>query len=92
MALGVQEGTPMTENSILLAPGDLLFLYTDGVTEAFSPSMQAFGEEGLTQTLLRFSGAFSAAPSVQAVDEAVQTFIAGQPLADDVTLLAVCRL
>ncbi len=50
-ALGIIEKYLMEERSILLAPDDLLLLYTDGLTEAFSPEDEIFGEERLLEIL-----------------------------------------
>ncbi len=81
-----------------LAPGDALFLYTDGVTEAMDSAGTLFGETRLEETL-------RAAPSGEPeslcrfVRAAVTAFAAGAPAADDLTVLAVrylgppeCRL
>jgi serine phosphatase RsbU (regulator of sigma subunit)/PAS domain-containing protein len=69
-----------------LAEGDLLFFYTDGVTEARSAE-QAFFEEDLADSLASDPGR-SAAETVRAVQELVTAFSRGE-LRDDVTILAV---
>ncbi len=51
MALGVYEGSPIEERSIQLQRGDTLVLYTDGVTEAFSPEWMIYGAERLWNTV-----------------------------------------
>ena len=51
IALGVIEHAEMTERSITLLPGQTLVLYTDGVTESFSPAGEMYGEERLLQML-----------------------------------------
>ena len=71
-----------------LSPGDALFLYTDGVTEAMDPKAKLFGEKRLIDTL-------SVAPSgdpeslCRLVRASVAAFAAGAPAADDLTVLAV---
>ncbi len=50
-ALGIIEDLAMEERTIALAPDDFLLLYTDGITEAFSPGEEAYGEERLQQAL-----------------------------------------
>jgi len=71
-----------------LNPGDLLFLYTDGVTEAFNTAEQMYGEDRLENFLLAHHG--------QPIQEVVKgsvcdvmAFSAGVPQSDDITLLAI---
>ncbi|HXT89467.1 MAG TPA: SpoIIE family protein phosphatase, partial [Trebonia sp.] len=69
-----------------LDEGDLLFFYTDGVTEARSADLEFF-EDRLVDELAAVAGG-SAAEMVRAVQELVTTFSRGE-LRDDVTILAV---
>jgi serine phosphatase RsbU (regulator of sigma subunit) len=69
-----------------LDEGDLLFFYTDGVTEARSAELEFF-EDRLIDELTAVAGR-SAAETVRAVQELVTTFSRGE-LRDDVTILAV---
>jgi sigma-B regulation protein RsbU (phosphoserine phosphatase) len=72
--------------SVSVQPGDLLCLYTDGVTEAESPTGEHFGEERLAQALCDTAG--RPAREVQAaVLERVQAWRAGREAGDDVTLV-----
>jgi sigma-B regulation protein RsbU (phosphoserine phosphatase) len=73
-----------------LDPGDTLFLYTDGVSEARSPSDEEFGEKRLMQLLAR---RHTLAPQelIRCCWEDLAAFRAGVPLADDVTMLAIRR-
>ena len=90
MALGVMTNTPMHDDTVTIQPGDCLVLYTDGVTETFSPSEESFGEKRLQEVLAR---ATSCSPDrvLASVDEALKTFRAGQPMSDDITLIAIYR-
>jgi serine phosphatase RsbU (regulator of sigma subunit)/putative methionine-R-sulfoxide reductase with GAF domain/anti-sigma regulatory factor (Ser/Thr protein kinase) len=90
MALGVELGCEMAEASIDLAPGDVLLFYTDGITEAFSPTDEIFGEDRL-HTVLNYLTPASAAEVLDAVDTAVVNFIADAPVSDDITLVVVKR-
>lgn len=90
MALGVELGCEMTEASLDLAPGDVLFFYTDGITESFSPTQEMFGEDRLYSVLKTLTPA-SASEVLEAVDEAVVHFIADAPVSDDITLIVVRR-
>jgi serine phosphatase RsbU (regulator of sigma subunit) len=69
-----------------LNPGDLLLLYTDGVTEV-STSDVALGERLMLETL-RDSAGRSAAEVVEAVERAAVEVQSGEPR-DDIALLAV---
>jgi serine phosphatase RsbU (regulator of sigma subunit)/PAS domain-containing protein len=69
-----------------LDEGDVLFFYTDGVTEARSADLSFF-EDRLADALAAVAGR-SASEIVRAVQELVTTFSAGE-LKDDVTILAV---
>ena len=71
-----------------LAPGDVLFLYTDGVTEAMDRNSELFGGERLAATLAAVS---SSSPDTVCgvVRVAVAAFADGAPAVDDLTVLAV---
>jgi len=72
---------------LLLAPGDRLVLYSDGITEAFSPEDQSFGLDRLRQCLLRHRQE-TLHCAVGHVLEEVLAWSAGQPH-DDLSVLAV---
>lgn len=90
IALGVMERAEIGERSIDLFPGETLVIYTDGITEAFSPTEQIYGEERLLQVLVE-SRAKSAEQLLDEIDTDVTTFIADAPVADDLTMIAVRR-
>ena len=75
---------------IQLCPGDRLFLYTDGVTEALDPSMALYGEARLEQALNDSDqparGVMELLPFVQA---GLDRFTNGAEQADDITMLAL---
>ncbi|MBV8673724.1 MAG: SpoIIE family protein phosphatase [Acidobacteriaceae bacterium] len=73
-----------------LASGDVLALYTDGVTESFSPEGEEFGEERLIESLVRHR-AGNASEIVSAVVADIQRFSPDEQH-DDITLIvAKCR-
>ncbi len=90
MALGVIAGTSRTEKNISIHSGECILLYTDGLTEAFSPDGELFGEERLIETV-RQAHCQSAKELLHAVDAALQEFVGSQPLGDDLTMLIVRR-
>jgi sigma-B regulation protein RsbU (phosphoserine phosphatase) len=73
----------------IIEPGDLLLLYTDGVTEAESPSHQYFGEEGLIALLERLHGE-SVTTICRTILEDVNAYRQSERQ-DDVTVVALRR-
>jgi len=80
----------MKVRGVVMRPGDLLFLYTDGVTEAEDGNEGQFGENRLVDLLAQGDPA-DAAQWVARVNAAVHTFAQGQPQSDDITFLALGR-
>jgi sigma-B regulation protein RsbU (phosphoserine phosphatase) len=72
-----------------MEPGDLLVLYSDGVTEAANLAGEEF-EDRLPELAAALRHR-SAAEVVQAIHEAVKEWIAGQPPADDITVVVARR-
>ena len=90
VALGVVEFAEMSEDSITLAPGDLLVFYTDGVTEAFSAEGEIYGEERLMSVLTRLT--FETAEGIiDKIEMELNLFIKDYPVSDDITLIALRR-
>ncbi len=88
IALGVVEDATYEPARLTLAPGEILLLITDGVTDAIDPRGELFSDA----RLLREFAACSAAPAAQIVDrllDAVNAFAGAAPQEDDITLLAL---
>jgi serine phosphatase RsbU (regulator of sigma subunit) len=81
---------PYQPRTVELAPGDVLVLYTDGVTEAENAALAQFGDERLRRAVLEKRGA-GAQGIVEHVIKRVVEFAAGAPQSDDITCLAVVR-
>ena len=77
--------------SVDLQAGDQLFLYTDGVTEAFNPDGQEYGDARLAQVLHAALAATDHAPAHIAAQVLadVHAFERGAPQADDITCVAL---
>jgi len=88
--LGVLPSAQYPQQRTRLGKGDLLVIYSDGVTEANDTSQGEYGEECLTDVLREHHGE-SAEAIVAAVTESVNRFSAGAPQADDITLIVVKR-
>jgi phosphoserine phosphatase RsbU/P len=89
--LGIISIAPYGEQRANLAPGDLLVLYSDGVTEANNPDYDEFGEERFIR-VLRENRARPAREILEAVTAALKEFTSGAPQADDITLVVAKRL
>ena len=89
--MGLFEQWSCTVAEVQLSPGDILILYTDGITEAANPAGEEFGEERLLH-LLRTSRDLPAADLLKKVLNEVQQFSPGEQ-GDDLTLIvAATRL
>jgi sigma-B regulation protein RsbU (phosphoserine phosphatase) len=90
MALGVISGIPIEEHSLQVSRGDSLIFYTDGVTEAFSPSGDMYGSERLKSLMLEHEVA-SASDLLDRIVQTVDEFTDSATMSDDLTLIALCR-
>lgn len=88
IVLGVMEEIDLEEKSIRLEEGDLLCLYTDGVTETITPEREEFGLERLERFLCRHREK-DLGEMEQALLEQLETFSQGQPAFDDVTMVLI---
>lgn len=87
IVLGVQQGHTYHNGRIQLAPGDTLFLYTDGITEAEDSKSAEFTESRLDERLGKLSNASSEEMVTNVVD-AVKEFVGDAVQSDDITCLA----
>jgi phosphoserine phosphatase RsbU/P len=88
IALGILEDAEYAEGRLMLGSGDLLMVFTDGVTEAVDASGRLFSDERLARVLAS-SAAQSSQAVVDAVVGAVTTFAGTTPQEDDITVLAL---
>ena len=91
MALGMFESASYTTGATVLEPGDVLVMYSDGITEAEDTFDQPFDEAGV-QTVVDSQGWASAKELGWALFEAVETHSRERRLLDDLTVLALRRL
>jgi len=78
----------LEERRLTLRTDDVLFLYTDGLTEARNPAREEFGEERLTR-FLAGSAPSTARELVQSVADRVEEFTENEPRHDDITMLSL---
>jgi sigma-B regulation protein RsbU (phosphoserine phosphatase) len=90
VVLGAFADMGLEEKSAVLGPGDLVVLYTDGVTEARNRARELFGEERL-RAVVAESAAGGAQAVIASVTTAVARFTAGEEQADDLTIVVFQR-
>jgi serine phosphatase RsbU (regulator of sigma subunit)/tetratricopeptide (TPR) repeat protein len=90
LPLGILEDTSWEQDTALLAPGDLLVLYTDGVTDARAPDGTLFGQERLLEMIKACRGC-EAHEVQEAILSTIHRFVGTAPRFDDLTLLVVAR-
>jgi sigma-B regulation protein RsbU (phosphoserine phosphatase) len=88
MLLGLLEEVRLEEVDVALHPGDLLVLYTDGITDANSPTGEFFGVNRLRE-LVSTARAVDAHGLCDLIFERVTRFQAGAVQYDDMALLVV---
>jgi phosphoserine phosphatase RsbU/P len=87
LPLGVRDDEQYTALTVPLEPDDVLFFYSDGVTEARNTAGEFFGEERLVQAV--HTGRFLMPEElVEHVNDSVRTFMQQEQLADDLTCVA----
>jgi sigma-B regulation protein RsbU (phosphoserine phosphatase) len=94
LPLGIDEDQRYAQSVIPLEPGDLLLLYTDGITEAHPPrrgseARDLFGIERLDRLLLDCHDGVNAVECVARVRQAVTVFSRNAAPSDDQTLIAI---
>ncbi len=87
-ALGFEMDLTFKKDSVILHPGDILLMYTDGVTEAFDENKEAFSEERLKEeaSLYFYESIKNTALHIL---KKIKTFAGEEPQSDDITLLGI---
>ena len=86
--VGLLPLAPYTEQALTLIPGDLLLLYTDGISEAMTHDDEEWGEERLIEAALKVKHK-RADEILRDLFDAADRFTAGAPQHDDMTLLVL---
>ncbi len=88
LVLAGMDGIRYRKNTVQLAPGDTIFLYTDGVTEANDEACCLYGEKRL-ETLLNGLGHVSAEKLCEIVKRDLDAFAGNAEQFDDITMLCL---
>ncbi|MBU1932103.1 SpoIIE family protein phosphatase [Patescibacteria group bacterium] len=88
IALSVIEDIELEEGEVKLAKGDVVVLYTDGVTEAINEKEEQFGEERFIRAI-KENHTLSAQDIIEKVQHEITIFTKEQPQFDDITLMVL---
>ena len=88
LILGAYESYTYRGERLVMAPGDAIVLYTDGVTESRTEAAELFGNDRLARLLNR-QGGLTGAEIVKAVNDGVNRFAGACEQYDDITVLAL---
>ena len=84
---GAMEDIEFEEGAFTFRPGDTLFLYTDGVTEAMNNEQELFGEERTALALSKLKGR-KALELIRELRKVLGDFAEGAEQSDDITMMA----
>ncbi len=92
--LGMFPETKYEGSEIRLEPGDLLFVYTDGITETMNSEDKLYGRKRLEEAVLSVAADPDRSPAeiLREVQSDKDRFAANRPSQDDISLLALRRL
>ena len=88
VAVGAVDDAEYTQEELQLSPGDVIVLYTDGITEAINDKEEMYDVPKLIETI-RKNGDFSSQEIVDEIIRSVFAFTGSQPQFDDITLMVV---
>ena len=88
VVVGVMPGLDYNEGAVEMNPGDTLFLYTDGISEAMNDADEEFGEERLVDVLAEDTQA-PIRSVIDNVSNAVEAFVVDAPQSDDITCMVL---
>jgi sigma-B regulation protein RsbU (phosphoserine phosphatase) len=86
--VGLLEKAPFTQETEQLEPGDVVVIFSDGVSEALNVSGDEFGDDRLQALIERSHGA-DPKSLVERIVDAMRSFSAGAPQSDDISMMVV---
>jgi sigma-B regulation protein RsbU (phosphoserine phosphatase) len=89
LVLAGMEGMRYKEEEINFEPGDMLYLYTDGVTEAVNPEQEFFSEPRLLEAVVVQQEPYNLQDFAVSIKQEIDAFARNAEQADDITMLAL---
>ena len=89
--LGMIDNFPFQDDAVEIKPGDIMVIFSDGVTEAMNRDEAQFGETQLRETIIAHRGE-DAATLLESIVDTVKSHVGAAPQMDDITILVVKRL
>jgi phosphoserine phosphatase RsbU/P len=89
IVVGALGGRTFARETLALRPGEALFLYTDGITEAMNAGNDLYGEVRMDARLAAMPAGTSAADILRDIEADVAAFSGDQEQSDDITMLAL---
>ncbi|MFQ5722627.1 MAG: PP2C family protein-serine/threonine phosphatase [Candidatus Aminicenantales bacterium] len=90
IVLGFMEDYTFKEEVVYFNPGDVMVIYSDGITEAMNANDREFGEERL-EALVSENLSISSSEIIKKIISTVQSFVGDTPQIDDITLVIIKR-
>lgn len=88
LLLGIMGGVTYERGEVEIKPGDVIAMFTDGVTEAMNPEQEEYDDPRLEELLINVRDR-SAKEILAAVLEDVEEFARGEPQSDDITMIVM---
>ncbi|MDR2759706.1 MAG: SpoIIE family protein phosphatase, partial [Spirochaetaceae bacterium] len=88
LVLGGMEDMVYNDETIIIKPEDMIFLYTDGVTEALNPEKELFGESELMEAANKYKDS-GLKDFTFSIKQEIDAFACGAEQADDITMLVL---
>lgn len=87
--LGIMEDVDFVQQETKLGYGDIVYLYTDGVTEAMDEHLNQYGEKRLEDCLNNIDHRCKLSALVKGVDDSLAKFVKSAEQSDDITMLTM---
>ena len=90
LVLSIMEDFPYEEEVVALSPGDVVVVYSDGITEAVDPAQTQFGDRNI-ESVVAARRTLDAAGIIDGIVGAVREHAGSAPQADDMTIVVIKR-
>jgi sigma-B regulation protein RsbU (phosphoserine phosphatase) len=86
--VGLMPDCPYEQAEVSVAPGDMLVIYTDGISEAMNRELEEWGEDRVMEAVRTCVG-LSSEETIVRIMQAADAYAAGAPQHDDMTLVVL---